>query len=153
MHGPLRTLIATLLVSATASTAMARPLFVHLDVADKKKHPSKYGIEVAAKKDGPSTGFVVSLSKEASSVFENAEAFYTTPLVKKPVVKVRTRRKDGRVRLLFSMPTKNLKHCVLQLNSLPIPGTNTPQFNFHAYRLRLENVPTAKDSARPTAPR
>ena len=135
-----RSIFFLLLLSTLAFGARshARPNFVTMDVSDQDKLPSRYGYFVSSISKGELRTFVIVLDRKASAALVEPSIFAHTPREHAPKVTLVTTLLDGIKRIEFSMAKADIKSCVLQLDSKPIPGTGTPDFG--GYRLRLDNL-------------
>ncbi len=137
----IRTAISTIaLLALVASGLEARPVMVLLDVSKEEHLPSRYGYEVSATKHDDETAFVVSLGEVASGSLLAAGVFFHTVTGADPETALEITEREGRKTIRFSVQTEHLPRCHLRLQSAPIPGTGTPEYNFFAYVLRLDNI-------------
>ena len=135
-------LLLILAIFVAVPSALARPVFIVMDVESRENKPEQFGYKVVARREKEETLFTLDLDSRASAAFKSAEIFFHTPVRNKPDIPIKVLVKSGSIKQVsFAVPTEHLAHCILQIHS----GFLRPQDrdiinNFYAYRLRIDNI-------------
>ena len=133
-----------LLVVFFAGSAHGRPHFVLMDSSSVDHAPSSYGYTVKSTENGANTDFLLTLTASAAKALSGAKVFFHTNVKDEPSIKVVIEVVENKGKTIrFSVPTKHLSNCLLELDSVPGEfskrpvGSNPIYADFSGYRLAL----------------